>query len=176
LDPLLHYLQSEAERVTPPELLDLLQDFYRDTLALVLRRQANAQSVAAYDANNAYQQVLGRQDVHLRWLSDAIGDLGGSVAEAPNVEPVQASGKRKPLQHIVEEDAQAQRAFMDRWQPRVPSVTNARHRKMLQLILGEMAEHLRVFQQALEGRTDLLGRYPAGKVLSGGVLAERPKG
>jgi hypothetical protein len=162
--------------VTPPELLDLLQDFRRDTLALALRRQANARSVAAYDANNAYQQVLGRQDVHLRWLSDAIGDLGGSVAEAPNVEPVQPSGKRQPLQHILEEDRQAQRAFMDRWQPRVPSVSNARHRKILQLILGEMAEHLRVFQQAIEGRTDLLGPHTAGKVPSGEVLPGRPTG
>lgn len=162
--------------MTPLELLDLLRDFYRETLDLALRRQANARSVAAYDANNAYQQVLERQDVHLRWLSDAIDDLGGSVAEAPKVEPVQPSGKREPLQHIIEEDAQAQRAFMDRWQRRVPSVTNARHRKMLQLILGEMAEHLRVFQQALEGRTDLLGRHTKGKVLSGEVLPGRPTG
>jgi hypothetical protein len=58
----------------------------------------------------------------------------------------------------------------------VALVTNARHRKMLELILGEMAEHLRVFQQALEGRTDLIGRHADGKELSGLVLPGRPRG
>ena len=77
---------------------------------------------------------------------------------------------------IIEGDAQAQRTFISRWQPRVPLVTNARHRKMLELILGEMDEHLRVFQQALEGRTDLLGPHADGKELSGEVLPGRPRG
>ena len=58
---------------------------------------------------------------------------------------------------------------------RVAAVTNARHRKMLELILGEMKEHLRVLQQALEGRTDLLGRHTDGKVLRGEVMATRPR-
>jgi hypothetical protein len=30
---------------------------------------------------------------------------------------------------------------------------------MLELILGEMAEHSRVFDQALAGRTDILGLH-----------------
>ena len=127
--------------MTPPVLLGLLQDFYRDTLDLALGRQANARLVAAYDVNNAYQQVLGRQDEPLRRLSDAIGVLGGSVPDAPKVAPVQPFGKEP-----------------------------------LQLILGEMAEHLRVFQQALEGRTDLLGRHTKGKVRSGEVRSGRPTG
>ena len=69
-----------------------------------------------------------------------------------------------------------QRSFIARWQPRVAEVSNARHRLMLELILGEMSEHLRVFQQALEGRTDLLGRHADGKELSGHVLPGRPRG
>ena len=64
---------------------------------------------------------------------------------------------------------------MDRWTPRVAAVTNARHRKMLELILGEMKEHLRVLQQAAESRADLLGRHSDGKVLRGSVMAARPK-
>jgi hypothetical protein len=162
--------------VTPPELLRFLQDFYRETLELTLARQANARSVGAYDANNAYQQVLGRQDVHLRWLSDAIADLGGSVGDEPGGEPARLVASKELIQHIIEGDAQAERSFIARWEPRVATVTNARHRKMLELILGEMAEHLRVFQQALEGRTDLLGRHADGKVLSGLVLPGRPRG
>ena len=35
---------------------------------------------------------------------------------------------------------------------------NARHRGMLRVILGETLEQKRFFQQALAGRTDLLGR------------------
>jgi hypothetical protein len=169
-------VQSETERVTPSELLTFLQDFYRETLELTLARQANARSVGAYDANNAYQQVLGRQDVHLRWLSDAIAGLGGSVGDEPGGEPATPVASKELIQHIVEGDAQAERRFMARWQPRVAVVTNARHRKMLELILGEMAEHLRLFQQALEGRTDLLGRHADGKELGGLVLPGRPRG
>lgn len=36
-------------------------------------------------------------------------------------------------------------------------MTNARHRLMLQVILGETLEQQRSFEQALAGRTDLLG-------------------
>ena len=168
--------------MTPVELGTFLQDFYRETLELVLARQANARSVGAYDANNAYQQVLGRQDVHLRWVADAIADLGGTVGNLPSGEAFQPAGppvkeaKREPLQQLLEHDAQAQRSFIARWQPRVAAVTNARDRRMLELILGEMNEHLRVFQQALEGRTDLLGRHADGKELSGEVLPGRPRG
>jgi hypothetical protein len=169
-------VQSETERVTPSELLRFLQDFYSETLEMTLARQANARSVGAYDANNAYQQVLGRQDVHLRWLSDAIASLGGSVGDEPGGEPALLVATKELIQHIIDGDAQAERGFIARWQPRVATVTNARHRKMLELILGEMAEHLRLFQQALEGRTDLLGRHADGKELSGLVLPGRPRG
>jgi hypothetical protein len=162
--------------VTPPELLALLEDFYRDVLQLMLARQANARSVGAYDANNAYQQVLGRQDVHLRWVSDAIRSLGGSVQNDPSGEVPDPVAQKNQVQQLLDIDARAQRDFLSRWEPRVAAVTNARHRKMLELIIGEMREHLRVFQQALEGRTDVLGRHSDGKVLSGGVLPARPRG
>ncbi len=75
----------------------------------------------------------------------------------------------------MESDVRSQQAFIDRWMPRVRQVTHARNRKMLQLILGEMNEHLRVLQQAAEGRTDLLGRHSEGKILRGQVMAARPQ-
>jgi hypothetical protein len=159
--------------VSPTELLTFLNDFYRDTLELFKARQTNAQSVAAYDANNGYQQILGRQEVHLQWVRDAIAALGGTAADSPD----QVSGKasRETARSIIDTDAAAQQAFIDGWVPRIATVTNARHRKMLHLILGEMTEHLRVLQQAAENRADLLGRHSDGKVLRGTVMAARPK-
>jgi hypothetical protein len=158
-----------------PELLRLLLEFYRETIDLVQARHANARSVVDYDANNAYQQVLGRQDVHLRWISDAIADLGGTTPELPLDQAIPGTPARADVTSIIEADARSQKAFLDRWLPCVPAVTNARHRKLLELILGEMAEHFRVFQQALDGRTDLLGRHAQGKALRGEVLPARPR-
>lgn len=160
--------------MTPAELLTLLQDFSRELLDLVQTRQATSRSIKGYDANNAYQQVLGRQDVHLRWVSDAIADLGGSVASstAPEGDTRQASS---PQRSLIESDAAGQRAFVERWTPRVATVTHARNQKMLELILGEMKEHLRALQQAADGRSDVLGRHADGKVLRGEVIAARPK-
>ncbi len=40
-------------------------------------------------------------------------------------------------------------------------MTNARHRKMLSVVLGETLEQKRFFEQAAAGRTDLLGRRGA---------------
>ena len=56
------------------------------------------------------------------------------------------------------DDARANAAFIEKWQGRVETVTNARHRGMLRVILGEMREHQRFFEQAAAGRDDLLGR------------------
>ena len=173
MDEGLHYLQSEAEFVSPAELLTFLNDFYRETLGLFKARQTSAQSVAAYDANNGYQQMLGRQEIHLQWLRDAIAAFGGTPADSPD----QVSGKaaRETARSIIDTDVAQQRGFVDRWTPRVAAVTNARHRLLLELILGEMKEHLRLLQQAAESRSDLLGRHSDGKVLRGSVIAARPK-
>jgi len=159
--------------VTPPELIELLQEFYRETSELLLGRQARARSITSYEANNAYQQVLGRQDMHLRWVADSITDLGGAVPSVGPDESQATDVKGTEVQSIVEADARAQQAFIERWRPRVAPITNARHRKMLELILGEMGEHFRVFQQALEGRRDILGRHTDGKILRGTVLPGR---
>jgi len=161
--------------VTPPELLQFLQDFYRETLTLVQDRQVNARSVADYNANNAYQQVLGRQDVHLSWLADAIAALGGAASSPGQSQDDALTSSQGNVTLLIEADERHQTAFLERWTPRVRAVTNARHRKMLELILGEMAEHLRIIQQALTGQADVMGRSSAGKVLRGTVMAARPR-
>jgi hypothetical protein len=172
VDSRLYNLQSEAEFVSPADLRTFLSEFHGGTLELFEERQTNARSVAAYDANNGYQQVLGRQEMHLQWLADAIAALGGTVPESSE------RGGKLPTpsaKALIERDAASQKAFIDRWTPLAARVTNARHRKMLELILGEMNEHLRVLQQAAEGRADLLGRHSDGKVLRGSVMAARPR-
>jgi hypothetical protein len=51
---------------------------------------------------------------------------------------------------------------------------NARHRAMLRVILGETREQQRSFEQALAGRTDLLGRRGgAAAPAKGDVLPAR---
>ena len=140
------------------DLLPLLQDFHREKLAMMLRHQSAARLVGQYDVNNAYQYIISREEVQVSWLSTAIQELGGSLAE--QAEPARAgSGKgREAMRRVIEEDALDAQASVDRWRPRVEAMTNARHRDMLRVILGETLEQKRFFEQALAGRTDLLGR------------------
>jgi hypothetical protein len=75
---------------------------------------------------------------------------------------------------VMDEDARDAQAFVDRWSPRVDRMPNARHAKMLRVVLGEVLEAKRFFEQALAGRTDLLGRRGASLGPShGDVLASR---
>lgn len=157
------------------DLLPLLQEFYREKLTSVLRHQAAARHVAQYDANNAYQYIINREDTQLSWVARSIVDLGGEVP-ADTAEP-----ERKPsgrgataANSLFEEDARDAGAFVQRWTPRVESMNNARHRGMLRVILGETVEQKRFFEQALAGRTDLLGRRTEGVgKLVGEVLPTR---
>ena len=140
------------------DLLALLQAFHREKLAMVLRHQAGARFVGQYDANNTYQYIINREDVQLTWVANAITELGGTVADVS--EPARtASGKGDAAAKAVfEQDVQEAQRFVDRWRPRIDELTNARHAKMLRVILGETLEQKRFFEQALAGQTDLLGR------------------
>ena len=64
-------------------------------------------------------------------------------------------------QTVLEQDLQDAQRFVDRWRPRIDEMANARHAKMLRVILGETLEQKRFFEQALAGRHDLLGRRGA---------------
>ena len=49
-------------------LQQLLRDFYLARLALLIRHEEVARHVSAYDANNAYQYVINREETHVSWL------------------------------------------------------------------------------------------------------------
>jgi hypothetical protein len=141
------------------ELLSLLEEFYREKLEMLLRHQAGARAVAQYDANNTYQYIINREDAHLSWLSTAIADLG-QPPDASLPEPDRRVDKGDAWRALAEEDARDAQAFVDRWRPRVDAMTNARHRGMLRVILGETLEQKRFFEQIVAGNLDLLGRRP----------------
>jgi hypothetical protein len=173
VDQGLHHLQGKAKLVKAVDLLNLLREFHRDKLSLYRRHVAAARHISHYDFNNTYQYVIAREDVQLGWLRDAIADMGGEVDEVaePTIEP---GGKVDAAQiAIISEDREAAGRFVERWRPRIETVHNARHRNMLRVILGETLEHQRFFEQALAGRTDLLGRRADGAGTGGGVLPTR---
>jgi hypothetical protein len=143
------------------DLLPLLQEFHREKLTMMLQHQAGARLVGQYDANNTYQYIINREETQLTWVAAAIAELGGTVTDAS--EPVRAA-KGKPSaasDAIFDEDGHDAQSFVDRWRPRIDEMNNARHAKMLRVILGETLEQKRFFEQARAGRHDLLGRRAA---------------
>jgi hypothetical protein len=173
VDTRLHHLQGKAKLVKSTELLALLREFHREKLAIRQRHVAVAKHIAHYDFNNTYQYVIAREDVQLAWLRDAVTDMGGVLEEV--AEPaIEGSSKRDDLQgRLIGEDRDAAQRFVEKWRPRLDALPNARHRSLLRVILGETVEHQRFFEQALAGRSDLLGRRADGAGTGGGVLGVR---
>lgn len=160
--------------MTPADRLALLQGLYRDEAALHRRHRAGAAHVAPYDANNAYQFAIAREEVHLDWLRRAITAMGGVPDDSADPPPLPASrGGADAVQAIAGDDARLAAEFESRWRGRVAACSQARDRKMLELLLGEALEHQRFFAQAASGNTDLLGRRPDGAGTPGGVLPAR---
>jgi hypothetical protein len=155
--------------VKPAEQLALLQDFYRDRLALMNRHVEGALIVADYEFNNTYQYIIAREEVHIAWLRAAVEDLGGKVPTDIKNLPVPTGGQGS----VLGDDVRQAQAFVDRWRERVETLTNARHRTMLRVVLGEVLEHKRFFEQATAGREDLLGRRMPGASTGDGVLPAR---
>jgi hypothetical protein len=172
VDAGLHHLQGEAAGVTSSELLALLQEFYRERAALWLRHIARSRHVGNLDFNNTYQYVVSREETHLEWVRAAIEELGGA-APAAGDDPAVDPPARDRMSEFIADDARASAAFIEKWQGRVGTLTNARDRGMLRVVLGEMREHQRFFEQAAAGREDLLGRrFDAGS-RRGEVIASR---
>jgi len=158
--------------VNTPELLEILRDFHREKLTMRQRHVAVARHVSHYDFNNTYQYLINREDVHLQWLEAAIADLGGQphdVAEPDLGKPQ----KKATFEPLIEQDARDAAAFVERWRPRVAALDHARHRGMMNVVLGETLEHKRFFDQMLAGRDDLLGRRADGAGTGGGVMPVR---
>jgi hypothetical protein len=166
-------VQGKAKLVKASEMLELLREFHRDKLGLRQRHVAAARHVRDYDINNAYQYIIAREDVQVRWLQDAIADLGGDPEDVPEPD-VRPQGKGDAaLRSILTTDRDMSQSTVDKWRPRLEALPNARHRSMLRVILGETLEHHRMFEQALNGRTDVLGRRADGAGTPGEVLPTR---
>jgi hypothetical protein len=165
-------VQGKAKLVKATELLALLREFHHDKLTMRQRHVAAARHVPNYDFNNTYQYVICREDVQLNWLRDALTDLGDEIEQLP--EPDMPTSKGESAQTtLLTQDRDAAQAFVDKWRPRLEAMPNARHRSLLRVIIGETLEHKRFFEQALAGRTDLLGRRADGAGTGGGVLGTR---
>jgi hypothetical protein len=160
--------------VTAADLLALLQAFSRDKLALRERHVASAQQVSNYDFNNTYHYIINREDMQVGWLQDALAELGGALPRDVPPPPARTDGKAAERERaIVQDDAREAQAFLDKWQARVSGLRHARHRRMLQVILGETVEQRRFFDQMAGGRDDVLGRRTGGESTGGGVLPTR---
>ena len=156
------------------DLAALLQEFYRDKLTMMLRHAAAARVVAQYDANNTYQYIINREEAQLSWVAKAIEELGGSVSEPADAGRSMTGKGDSAARAAFDEDSRDAQSFVDRWRPRVDAMKHARHAKMLRVILGEVLEAKRFFEQALAGRTDLLGRRAdVLEPAKGDVLATR---
>ena len=161
------------------DVLATLEAFYRDALARVVRHEAHARLIRQYDANNTYQYIINRDETHLSWLSSAISELGGRVNDDVGPQGKDESTKdestsARDTPQLIQSDVQEAAAFVGSWRPRVAAMPNARHAKMLNVIIGEVLEQQRFFEQAATGRIDLLGRR--GEQLepaSGEVLPSR---
>jgi len=164
--------------VKQSDLQPLLAEFAADRVSLLKRHEAAAVIVAHYDFNNTYQYVINREETHLKWVQDALAEFGAPLPPSSReltVPAVRKTKKAEPSAYrdVVEDDARQLGAFVERWKPRVAAMTHARHRTMLQVILGESLEHKRLFEQAGAGFEDLLGRRTGGVDRQGGVLPTR---
>ena len=161
------------------ELRTFLNDFTAERVALLQRHEAGARVVSNYDFNNAYQYIISREETHLGWLESALTELGQTLPPAAAEIAVPAAPKlRKKMdvtayRDILDDDAQGLATFVSRWRPRIAGMTHARHRTMLDVVLGESLEHSRLFAQASGGFEDVLGKRTAGAARVGAVLPDR---
>ena len=161
------------------ELQQILTEFAADRLALLERHEAGARAVSHYDFNNAYQYVINREEMQLPWLQSALAEFGAalpppsSAIVLPEIHKVRTKGDAAAFRAIFEDDARQLAAFVERWRPRVAAMTHARHRIMLDVILGESREQQRMFEQAAAGMEDLLGKRTGGVPRQGAVLPTR---
>ena len=127
---------------------------------MLLRHQAGARLVGQYDFNNTYQYIVNRDETQLSWVATAIDELGGTISDQPEPDRGRSAEGRGAA-------ASSRRTRGTRRRSSIaggPASTRCRTpgtRKMLRLILGEVLEQKRFFDQALAGRTDLLGRRGA---------------
>ena len=153
-------------------LAELIRDVYLERVGLLMRHEDVAQVITDYDINNAYQYIIAREQTHLSWLQHALLDLGATLATDPSRGPA-VSAKGDAWMSLAGEDARANSQFVEKWRPKVETVSNARHQGMLKVILGEMLEHKRLFDQAAAGNRSLIGKSLEINDHPGAVMANR---
>ena len=158
--------------MSEPTLADLIRDFYLERVAMLMRHEDVAVTITDYDINNAYQYIIAREETHLSWLLHALLDLGAPAPQDPS-RGAALSLKADEWKRFADDDAKGNAQFVEKWRPRVETITNARHKGMLKVILGEMLEHKRLFDQAGQGRRDLIGTSLAINDHSGKVMTTR---
>ena len=158
---------------TTPQLADLIRDFLLERTSLLMRHEDVAQQVPDYDINNAYQYIVAREETHLSWLQHALLDLGAALPADPSRQTVAVVGKGDAWKSLAADDARANAQFVEKWRPTVEAVSHARHQGMLKVVLGEMLEHKRLFDQAAAGNRDLIGKSLAINDHTGVVMGAR---
>jgi hypothetical protein len=158
--------------VTEQSLAELIRDLYLERVSLLMRHEDVAQVVTDYDINNAYQYIIAREQTHLSWLQHALLDLGATLVNDPPRGPA-LSAKGDAWKALAADDAKANAQFVEKWRPKVEIVSNARHKGMLKVILGETLEHKRLFDQAAAGNRNLIGTSLEINDHSGAVMPVR---
>ncbi len=158
--------------MSAPTLADLIRDFYLERVTLLMRHEDVAVTVTDYDINNAYQYIIAREQTHLSWLQHALLDLGAPLPADPG-RGAALSVKGDGWKSLAGDDARSNEKFVEKWRPQVETITHARHKGMLKVILGEMLEHKRLFDQAAQGRRDLIGKSLDINDHSGNVMSAR---
>jgi hypothetical protein len=165
--------------VQSTELRDFLVAFAAERLALIERHEAGARVVSHYDFNNTYQYVIAREDTHLSWVGQALVEMDTPLPKASSallVPPLAKTGKTLEVgafEPVLSDDARLLGAFVEKWRAKVEALTHARHKTMLNVVLGETKEHQRLFEQAAGGNEDVLGRRTGGAAREGAVLPTR---
>jgi hypothetical protein len=165
--------------VKQDELQQTLTAFAADRVAILERHEAGARIVSQYDFNNAYQYIISREETHLQWLQTALAEFTAPLPPPSStlVVPDLPRSRKAPVagafRAILADDATTLGAFVERWKGRVDAMTHARHRLMLNVILGESREHQQLFEQAAAGVEDLLGKRTGGVARQGNVLPVR---
>jgi hypothetical protein len=161
------------------ELRSFFTEITADRLALIQRHEASARVVSHYDFNNTYQYVIAREETHLTWLQPALTEIDAPMPAASPISPVPAADKDGKAQDAstfrdrLTDEARLLGAFVEKWRNRVEALSHARHRTMLNVVLGESLEHKRLFEQAASGFEDVIGRRTGGVARVGAVLPVR---
>jgi hypothetical protein len=95
------------------------------------------------------------------------------IAAVPEPSKGRKSAAASAFQNVLNQDARLLGAFVDKWRDRVKGLEHARHRTMLNVVLGESLEHKRLFEQGAAGLEDVIGRRTGGVPRVGEVLPAR---